>query len=101
MIFRNGALYERTIETPTGAIDVLAEIVTDGARIELRDIAVYPRAAGHLVFEPSELLRWVRLALDELSQGGFEELRVTGTRLSGARRGRRVDILIRLQRKRP
>ena len=29
---------------------------------------------------------------------GFDELRVTGTRLSGARRGRRVDLTIRLRR---
>ena len=34
----------------------------------------------------------------EIANAGFDELRVTGTRLSGARRGRRVDLTIRLQR---
>ena len=80
---------------------MLAEIVADGTKIELRDIAVYPRGVGSLKVAPADLLRASRLALDELAEAGFEELRVTGTRLSGARRGRRVDLLIRLRQERP
>ena len=38
---------------------------------------------------------------DELADAGFEQLRVTGTRLSGARRGRRVNLLIDLRKARP
>jgi hypothetical protein len=101
MAFEDGALYERAIKTSSGTIDVLAEIVADGTSIELRDIAVYPRAVGSLKVAPADLLRWARMALDELAQAGFEELRVTGTRLSGARRGRRVDLRIRLRREQP
>jgi hypothetical protein len=68
-----------------------------GTRIELRDIAVYPRGPGPLTVGPAELLRAVRPLEDELVEASFEQLRVTGTRLSGARRGRRVDLLMELR----
>jgi hypothetical protein len=45
-----------------------------------------------------ELLGWARVAMVEMAQEGFDELRVMGTRLSGARSGRRVDLVIRLRR---
>jgi hypothetical protein len=101
MSFVEGELYERTIETPAGRIDVLAEIFLHGHQLELRDIAVYPSGTERLAVPPSELLTWARLALGEIAEQGFEELRVTGTRLSGARPGRRVDLVIRLRREQP
>jgi hypothetical protein len=99
--FEDGALFERSVETPAGWVDVLAEIVVLGRRLELRDIAVYPRSATRLEVSPAELLQWARLALDEIAQAGFDEVRVTGTRLSGAHAGRRVDFVIRLPRQQP
>ena len=49
MTFVSGDLFERSYETPDGAIvDVLAEIVVGGTRLELRDISIYPRRAGRL-----------------------------------------------------
>lgn len=98
MTFGDSELYERSFETPAGRVDVLAEIVVSGSRIELRDIAVYPRDAHRLNIAPEELLGWARLAIEEFISAGFEELRVTGTRLSGMRRGRRIDVVIRLRR---
>ncbi|MFN0027290.1 MAG: hypothetical protein ACKV2O_08935 [Acidimicrobiales bacterium] len=97
MSFATWDLYERSIEVPAGTVEVLAEVVVDGPRIELRDIAVYPRGPGRLNVSPSELLAWARLACDELAAAGFDELRVTGTRLSGSSRGPTVDLTIRLR----
>ncbi len=101
MNFVDGDLYERTIETPAGRIDIIAETFVHGRQLELRDIAVYPSGAGRLAVSPSELLTWARFAVAEIAEQGFEELRVTGTRLSGARPGRRVDLVIRLRREQP
>ena len=100
-MFVDGELYERSLETPAGRVDVLAEVVLRGDQIELRDIAVYPSGPGRMTVSAGELLGWARLALAELAADGFLELRVTGTRLSGARPGRRVDLLIRLRREQP
>lgn len=101
MSFVEGELYERTIETPSGRIDVIAEIYLHGHQLELRDIAVYPNGAGRLAVSPAELLTWARFALAEIAEQGFKELRITGTRLSGAGPGRRVDLVIRLRREQP
>jgi len=77
---------------------VLAEIVITGSTIELRDIVVYPRDAVRLSVSPRELLGWARLAM---ADEGFAELRVTGTRLTGASPGRRLDLTIRLRKEEP
>lgn len=97
MSFADGELYERSFDTPAGQIDVLAEIVITGLTIELRDIVVYPSGAVRLTVSPGELLGWARLAVAEIADEGFAELRVTGTRLTGASPGRRLDLTIRLR----
>ena len=102
MTFVSGDLFERSYETPDGAIvDVLAEIVVGGTRLELRDISIYPRRAGRLDLPVGRLVRWLRDLENEARAVGFDELRITGTRLSGRRPGRRVDVTIRLRGERP
>jgi hypothetical protein len=101
MSFVDGELYERSFDTPAGQIDVLAEIVVSGLTIELRDIVVNPRDAVRLTVSPGELLVWARLAMAEMADFGFTELRVTGTRLTGASPGRRLDLTIRLRKEEP
>ena len=101
MSFDDGELYERSFDTPAGQIDVLAEIVITGLTIELRDIVVYPSVAVRLTVSPGELLGWARLAVAEIADEGFAELRVTGTRLTGASPGRRLDLTIRLRKEEP
>ena len=101
MSFADGELYERSFDTPAGQIDVLAEIVITESTIELRDIVVYPRDAIRLRVSPRELLGWARVAVAEIADEGFAELRVTGTRLTGASPGRRLDLTIRLRKEEP
>ncbi len=101
MSFVDGELYERSFDTPAGQIDVLAEIVVTGATVELRDLVVYPRDVVRLTVSPGELLGWARLAVAEIAEEGFAELRVTGTRLTGASPGRRLDLTIRLRKEEP
>ena len=90
MSFVDGNLWERSFDTTDGVVDVLAEVVVDGRRVELRDMAVYPRAKGRMT-----------VPLAEVGAAGFEELRITGIRMSGAAPGRRVDLTIRLKKDQP
>ncbi len=94
---RDGELFERTLDTSVGSIDVLAEVVIDGSTIELRDIAVYPRASARLTVPAPELLRQIRSTLQDLADAGFDRARITGTRLSGSAPGRTLDITIHLR----
>jgi hypothetical protein len=101
MTFVSGELFERSYELADGLIDVLAEVVADGTRVELRDIAIYPRHAGRLDVPVDRLVGWLRDLGNEARAAGFDELRITATRLSGARTGRRVDLRIQLRGKQP
>jgi hypothetical protein len=95
--FSDGELYERSIETSTGRVDVLAEIWVRGTTIELRDIAVYPHGAERLRVEPAELLAAAHRLLQELGEAGFDYVHIAGTRLSGRRRDRRVNLVIHVR----
>jgi hypothetical protein len=95
--FEDGELFERSFDTASGRIDVLTEIIVVGSSIELRDIAVYPNGAVNLRIEPAELVSHARSIFAELTREGFDEVRITGTRVSGARQGRRVNLVIQLR----
>ena len=101
MSFVDGDLWERSFETANGVVDVLAEVVLDGRRVELRDMAVYPRAQPRLSVPVTEVARWLRAVAAEAREAGFDELRITGIRMSGATPGRRVDLTIRLEKDQP
>ena len=80
-------------------IELLAEVEVDSTTIHLRDVAIYPVGVGHADAGAGLLLRAARAELFPLIRSaGFTRLRVTGTRLSGARRGRIVDLTINLAR---
>jgi hypothetical protein len=73
-----------------------AEPIAEGETLHLKDIAVYPRAA-----DTADIgTRAVRMIRNRLAtrarRAGFSKLRVTGTRLSGAKKGRSVDVTIDL-----
>jgi hypothetical protein len=97
MSFVDGDLWERSFETANGVVDVLAEVVVDGRRVELRNLAVYPRGHPRLSVPVAEVARWLKAVAAEARQAGFDELRLTGVRMSGATPGRRVDLTIRLE----
>ena len=101
MTFTHGELFERSFESEGRVVELLAEIVIVGARLELRDIAIYQRDAGRLAVPLGTLIGWGARSQAQAHDEGFAELRITGTRLSGRAPGRRVDITIRLDERRP
>ena len=89
-------LFEWSIELGHATIELLAEPIAEGETLHLKDIAVYPRAA-----DTADIgTRAVRMIRNRLAtrarRAGFSKLRVTGTRLSGAKKGRSVDVTIDL-----
>ena len=94
--FVTGDLFERSFDTTAGRIDVLADVHITGRTIELRDIAVYPDGAEQLQVDLADLARSARTLLQELADAGFDRVVITGTRVSGARRGRRVHLDLHL-----
>ena len=96
---RAGELFEWHAVVADMRIELLAEVEVDGATIHLRDVAIYPVGVRHADAGAGPLLRAARAELfPGIRAAGFTRLRVTGTRLSGPRRGRIVDLTIDLER---
>lgn len=65
--------------------------------VDLGDIAVFPAGTGRASLGAAALLGALRRKLiPQIRAEGFRRLRITGTRLSGARPGRTLDISIDL-----
>jgi hypothetical protein len=95
--FQSGKLFEWAVEIGDVRIEVLAEVVIRDQVLQLRDIAIFPSGAAKASVGPSALLAALRRQLiPQIRAEGFRQLRITGTRLSGARPGRTLDITIDL-----
>jgi hypothetical protein len=96
---RPGDLFEREYQTPHGTIGLLAEIAVEGTTLHLSSVAIYPSEARKLEIGAREVLSIRNQLVDEIRRLGFERLRLTGRRFSGAAPGRRVEIVIDLTRR--
>lgn len=95
----SGELFECRLETDAGAVEMLAEVHVGGTTLELRDVVIYPASDELLSVGASGLLTAARTQLfPGFVELGFETLIVTGTRLTGSRRGRRVRVRVDLTR---
>jgi hypothetical protein len=95
--FQTGMLFEWAVDLGDIRIEVLAEVVVLEQVLHLRDIAIFPTGTGQAAVGAAALLRALRRELiPQIRAEGFRRLRVTGTRLSGARPGRTLDITIDL-----
>jgi hypothetical protein len=92
-----GGLFERRFEVEGSVIELLAEVELAEATLHLRDIAIFPAGAERTRVGAAALFRVLRRELlPEVRSYGFTTLRITGTRLSGAGPGRKVDLTIHL-----
>ncbi len=95
--FRTGMLFEWAVDLEDVRIEVLAEVVALEEVLHLRDIAIFPSGTGKASVGAAGLMRAFRRELiPELRAEGFRRLRISGTRLSGARPGRTLDMTIDL-----
>lgn len=69
-----------------------AETIIDAKTLHLKDIAVYPKGAGNLELGAKEVLAVKNQLISEAKAMGFDKLRISGTRYSGAKPGKVVDV---------
>ena len=80
-------------------IELLAEVETDGTTLHFKDIAVFPAGVDRAEVGLGPLVVAARRDLfPRIRSGGYQRLRVTAVRRSGARPGRIVDLSIDLER---
>ena len=94
--FRTGELFDRTVQTSKGPVGILAEVVVKGKTLHLKDIAIYPNGAERFNLGAKEMLKLLNQLVAEAKAAGFEKLRISGLRYSGANVGHTVDRTIDL-----
>jgi hypothetical protein len=90
-------LFEWAVDLGDVRIEVLAEVVVLEQVLHLRDIAIFPTGTGQASVGAGALMRALRRELiPQIRAECSRRFRITGTRLSGARPGRTLDITIDL-----
>jgi hypothetical protein len=96
---QTGQLFERTLTTSAGPVDVLAEVEVSGNTLLLRDIAIYGRGPQPLTGITRDLFAARTELIEEVRAMGFDTLRITGQRTIGstsASPGKVVDVVVDL-----
>lgn len=94
--FIDGELFEHVVSTSQGDVGLIAEIVIRGTELWLVDLVVEPIRNVRLNIGAGEVLLARRELSDMARNAGFETLRITAIRLTGANPGQTVDVTINL-----
>ena len=95
--FKSGDIITREFKTAKGMVDLAAEAVVEGTQLHLKEVAVFPRGAEQLEAGHTAVLAMRQQLADEARALGFDQLRITGVRHSGAKPGKVVDVTIDLK----
>ena len=85
--FRSGDVILRELQTSKGILDVAAEAQVVGRTLHLKDIAVFPRGAEALSLGTREVMALRTQLAAEARVLGFDQLRITGTRITWGQPG--------------
>lgn len=94
--FKSGDVIVKELSTGKGSVEIAAETVINGRTLHLKDIAVYPKGTDALSLGTREVMALRNQLAAEARGMGFDTLRITGTRLTGANPGKTVDLTIDL-----
>jgi RHS repeat-associated protein len=95
-----GQIFERTLQTSKGPVDILAEVVVEGDKLVLKDIAIYGRGSQPLTGLTREIWAAMSQLKSEARALGFTELQIIGQRAltsTSKNPGHVVNVTIRLQ----
>jgi hypothetical protein len=90
--FVSDELFEHVFQTSAGEIGLLAEIQILETTLWLKDIAVYPTQVDQIRIGTREARNCLNQIMEWALTQGFQELRITGERMSGVSKGRKVEI---------
>jgi RHS repeat-associated protein len=94
--FKDGDTVYSTFLVSKGTVEFAAEARIAGTTLHLKDIAIYPRGAEKFDIGIGEVLVMRSELVAQARSYGFEKLRISGVRYSGAKPGKIVDQTIDL-----
>jgi RHS repeat-associated protein len=97
----NAGIIVHEFQTSKGVVEMAAEVQITGRVLHLKDIAVFPRGAESFNLGAREVATLRNQLAQQAKTLGFEELRITGTRSTGANPGKLVDVTVDLTKLKP
>jgi hypothetical protein len=94
---RNGQRVQQFVETTAGQLEVSYKVAVDGARLTLSNFSVFPVTTDRLNVGAAQMLNLTRQLIEAAKAQGFEQLRITGYRVSGADPGHMFDVVKNLK----
>jgi len=94
--FKQGEIVVKEMATSKGTLEMAAETVIQGKTLHLKDVAIFPKGAESFELGAKEVIELRAQLAAEAKSLGFESLRITGKRLTGAKPGKLVDVTIDL-----
>jgi RHS repeat-associated protein len=96
-VFRNGERVQRFFETAQGRVEMLYRVNIQDRTLHLDGVSVFPHFAERLNPGSAAVQQGLRTLMSEARAQGFETLRITGERISGAGPGRIQDLVLNLK----
>lgn len=94
--FGNEEVFLRKVSTSRDPLEIAAEVGIDGKILTLKSISIFPKDVRRFELSPREITNLKNQLAQEAKGAGFERLKITGKRVSGANLGKNVDIDIDL-----
>ncbi len=83
--------------TSKGVVRISANPVIEGNTIHLKDFSVFPTGRGRLILGHKEVLELRRILIAQARSQGFNELRISGFRITGSNPNRLIDVRIKIK----
>ncbi|MBW4506147.1 MAG: hypothetical protein KME64_06520 [Scytonematopsis contorta HA4267-MV1] len=94
--FEDGEVLLKEFSTSKGLLEVAAEVGIEAKTLKLQNISIFPKDVRKFELSTREILELKNQLMQEAKSAGFERLKITGKRVSGASFGKNVDIDIDL-----
>ncbi len=82
--FGNEEILIKEFPTSQGFVEVSAEVVIEGKILHLKSLGIFPKGIRGVNLSQKEIMESLNILKKEATSEGFEKLRITGRRVSGA-----------------
>ncbi|HMV30562.1 MAG TPA: RHS repeat-associated core domain-containing protein [Gemmatimonadales bacterium] len=91
--WQNGQRVSQIVETAGGKLEVAYKVVVDGTKVHLQNFSVFGAEAEKVKAGTGQMLQLTRQLIDAAKTQGFEQITISGQRISGANPGHVMEIV--------
>jgi len=92
-VLRNGQRVKEFVETAGGKLEVAYKVAIDGGKLHLQNFSVFGADAEKVKVGTGQMLQLTRQLIDAARAQGFEQITISGQRISGANPGHVFEVV--------